>query len=296
MTSAIASRVTSSWVGPMPPQTTTASAWSSISRIARDHPAEVVADLAVLHRVDADGRELLTDPRGVRVDDLAEQQLGADRQDVSSHSWTPASRGGRCRSPEMIVNATATQRMRELQRVHVLRPAGARTPRPRASGARPSTCRAGGPAARCRAVPPRTGRSDTKISRAAISATGHPPDVAAGQQRDEPADGEELVGERVEERAGPGGAVAPRDPAVDAVGAREHEPERDREPGRALALDEDQRRDREEQPGDRDEVRRASRPRPARTASSARRASSRRLARARPPPWRGRRGPGPRPR
>ena len=99
MTSAIASRVTSSWVGPMPPHTTTASADASISRIAVDHPAEVVADLAVLHRVDPDRSELLADPRGVGVDDLAEQQLGADREDVSSHSWSPASPGARCRGP-----------------------------------------------------------------------------------------------------------------------------------------------------------------------------------------------------
>ena len=86
MTSAIASRVTSSWVGPSPPHTTTASAFSSISRSAAIIAAEVVADLAVLHRVDADRGELLADPARVRVDDLAEQQLGADREDVSSHS------------------------------------------------------------------------------------------------------------------------------------------------------------------------------------------------------------------
>ena len=64
-----------------------------------DHPAQVVADLAVLHRVDADRGELLADPRGVRIDDLAEQELGADREDVSPHSRPPASPGGRCRSP-----------------------------------------------------------------------------------------------------------------------------------------------------------------------------------------------------
>ena len=50
-----------------------------------DHPRQVVADLAVLERVDAHRRELLADPRAVRVDDLAEEQLGADRQNVTPH-------------------------------------------------------------------------------------------------------------------------------------------------------------------------------------------------------------------
>ena len=40
---------------------------------------------AVLVRVDARRGELLADPRAVRVDDLAEQQLGPDRQDFTSH-------------------------------------------------------------------------------------------------------------------------------------------------------------------------------------------------------------------
>ena len=52
---------------------------------ALHHAVEVVAHLAVLVRVDADGGELLADPRAVRVDDLAEQQLGADGEDVTPH-------------------------------------------------------------------------------------------------------------------------------------------------------------------------------------------------------------------
>ena len=62
---------------------------------------------------------------------------------------------------------------------------------------------------------------------------------------------EELVGERVEERAGTGGAVAAREPAVEPVGAREHEPERDGEPRRPVVDDEEQRGHREQQARDR---------------------------------------------
>ncbi len=57
---------------------------------ALHHACEVVAHLAVLARVDPHRGELLTDPGTVRVDDLAEQQLGADGEDVTPHGW-PAS-------------------------------------------------------------------------------------------------------------------------------------------------------------------------------------------------------------
>ena len=46
------------------------------------------------------------------------------------------------------------------------------------------------------------------------------------------AEHEDLVGERVEERAGPGRAVAPGQAAVDAVGDAEHDPDAEREPRR----------------------------------------------------------------
>ena len=45
----------------------------------------VVADHAVLVGVDARRRELLADPGAVGVDDLAEQQLGTDRKNFTSH-------------------------------------------------------------------------------------------------------------------------------------------------------------------------------------------------------------------
>ena len=64
--------------------------------------------------------ELLADPRAVRVDDLAEQQLGADRQHVTPHrpSMGPrcASRGGRCRDPRSPSSATANHRMMSCER------------------------------------------------------------------------------------------------------------------------------------------------------------------------------------
>ena len=52
----------------------------------REHDAlEVVADLGLEVTVDPRAGELLADPAGIRVDDLAEEQLGSDRQDFSPH-------------------------------------------------------------------------------------------------------------------------------------------------------------------------------------------------------------------
>src|SRR4029079_15894512 len=66
---------------------------------ALHHAVEVVADLAVLTGVDARHRQLLADPGAVGVDDLAEQEVGADGQDVTPHrvppSWLPAPGAGR---------------------------------------------------------------------------------------------------------------------------------------------------------------------------------------------------------
>ncbi len=62
------------------------------------HASQVVAHLAVLVTLDARRRELLADPGTVGVDDLAEQQLGADRQDLTPHA-SPANRCGECRTP-----------------------------------------------------------------------------------------------------------------------------------------------------------------------------------------------------
>ncbi len=53
-----------------------------------DDAGLVVADRAMLERVDARRRELFPDPRTVRVDDLTEQQLGADREDLTPHLVT----------------------------------------------------------------------------------------------------------------------------------------------------------------------------------------------------------------
>jgi hypothetical protein len=53
-----------------------------------EHALDVVADGRVAVDVDADLREPCRDPRGVRVDALAEQQLGADRDELSLHGST----------------------------------------------------------------------------------------------------------------------------------------------------------------------------------------------------------------
>src|SRR5439155_16866775 len=48
-------------------------------------PVQVVADLGLEERVDPGEGELLADPGRVRIDDLAEQQLGPDGYHLASH-------------------------------------------------------------------------------------------------------------------------------------------------------------------------------------------------------------------
>ena len=105
MTSAIASRVMSSWVGPRPPHRMTASLRSSARRIDGDDAPEVVPDLGLEVRVDAGERQLLADPGRVAVDDLAEQQLGAYGDDLAAHACVPSSfciRRALCRRGERL--------------------------------------------------------------------------------------------------------------------------------------------------------------------------------------------------
>ena len=68
-----------------PAATITASLRSRADLQRLDDAVEVVADLGLEVRVDAGQRELLADPRRVGVDDLAEQQLGADGDDFTAH-------------------------------------------------------------------------------------------------------------------------------------------------------------------------------------------------------------------
>ncbi len=56
----------------------------------------VVADDPMLVGVDPRRRELLADPGAVAVDDLPQQQLGADREYLTSHVVAPSVRRGRC--------------------------------------------------------------------------------------------------------------------------------------------------------------------------------------------------------
>ena len=53
------------------------------------HAREVVADLDLEVRVDTGQGQLLTDPGRVGIDDLAEQQLGADGDDFAAHAGLP---------------------------------------------------------------------------------------------------------------------------------------------------------------------------------------------------------------
>ena len=105
----MASRVMSSWVGPRPPHTITASARARASRDGVDDALVVVAHLGLAQVLDAVQGQLLADPRGVRVDDLAEQQLGADGDDLAAHRPTISAAG----CPAVVAQAAA-------RAVHVL--------------------------------------------------------------------------------------------------------------------------------------------------------------------------------
>src|SRR5262249_2103974 len=110
----------------------------------RGHPPEVVAHLAVLVGIEARRGEVLTDPRAVGVDDLAEQQLGADREDVNAHvARSRTDRPGtRCGPLPGARPARATARWAHR---------GPATPRSQPPGTArwPSTCRGDAPATRC---------------------------------------------------------------------------------------------------------------------------------------------------
>ena len=125
MTRAMASRVMSSWVGPSPPHTITASARSTRLVDDRHHPVEVVADLGLAERVDAGQRQLLADPGGVGVDDLPEQQLGPDGDHLAAHRGTVPAR----RLWEAPVTRPPAGRLRSGRRGSPAR-VGGRTPSP----------------------------------------------------------------------------------------------------------------------------------------------------------------------
>ena len=263
ITSAIASRVTSSGVGPSPPHTMTASARSRSSRRHCDHAVEVVADLAVLAGVDAGGRELLADPRAVGVDDLAEQQLGADREDVTPHPAAFASglaaRLALAADHDVEARTPPTARPRTTAGCRGTSPtrtwAAAARRRRRGTGRTPSTCRACAPAARCRAGPRTTGTSETPTSRTVtMSTAAHEKSPLMPSAKNPPstrnlsASGSRNAPERVVPSRR---ASQPSRPSV--VVSTNHSDTVSH--ARALVDDEQQRGDREDEPGDGDEVR-----------------------------------------
>ena len=67
----------------------TTSERSSACWTGRAEPAHVVADVGDEEEVDAEARELLGQVLRVRVEDLAEQQLGSDGDNLSLHWLKP---------------------------------------------------------------------------------------------------------------------------------------------------------------------------------------------------------------
>ena len=199
---------------------------------------EVVADLAVLARVDAGLRRAARRSRSCwcrRSGRAAARCRWRGRHTASVPPSAPAAR--RRRWPLMTMSSP-----RRPTRSRPRTTAGCRGTSPsctwaatarrrrRGTGRTPSTCRAGAPGARS----PRRAANDRYIEIADLAhGDDHhrgPREVAVDPEREEPAEHEELVGERVEERAGARGAVASREPAVEPVGGGEHEPQRHGEP------------------------------------------------------------------
>ena len=89
MTSAIASRVMSSWVGPRPPHTMTPSLRASAVRKASTIRSWLSPTAWWKCESDAERGQVLTQPLRVGVGDLAEQELGADRHDLDPHVAQP---------------------------------------------------------------------------------------------------------------------------------------------------------------------------------------------------------------
>ena len=113
MTSAMASRVMSSWVGPRPPQTMIPSLRASAVRKASIDALVVVAHRLVEVRGHPGRGQVVAQPGRVGVGDLAEQQLGADRHDLDPHALglpgRPGGRPVRYWTPVARVRAAATQ-------------------------------------------------------------------------------------------------------------------------------------------------------------------------------------------
>ena len=95
----------SSWVGPSPPHTITRVGPAERLAHGADDPVVVVADLRLEDVLDAAQRQLLADPGRVGVDDLPEQQLGADRHDlgpVAGHLAGARPRGEPGAGPDVL--------------------------------------------------------------------------------------------------------------------------------------------------------------------------------------------------
>ena len=107
--------------------------------------------------------------------------------------------------------------------------------RPSSTARTPCTCRAVARAARSPRRPAIDRYSEMPNSRTAMSSDRPPREHAAVGEHGQAADHDQLVGDRVEERARPRRAVAACEPAVETVGRGDREPERDRRPRRAVA-------------------------------------------------------------
>ena len=89
ITSAMASRVMSSWVGPEPTADDDPVAAGQRGAEGQHDPLVVVPHRLVEVGGHADGGQVLPQPLRVGVGDLPEQQLGADRHDLDPHAGQP---------------------------------------------------------------------------------------------------------------------------------------------------------------------------------------------------------------
>ena len=254
ITSAIASRVTSSGVGPSPPHTMTASARSSSSRRHCTMRPRLSPTLRCSQRVDADGRraarrstELLVSTiwpssNSVPIARTSHRMVGALRPLDARAAETMS-------TPETTDSATANHSTRVVERGPRHTWAEEHDADREELEERLPLAERDGPAARCRASRRTTGTPRCPTSRAATMTTAIHEKSPVDPEGDEAPEHQELVGQRVEERARARGAVAAPASRRGRRWSAEHEPQRDGEPRRALVDDQQQRRDGQDQAG-----------------------------------------------
>ena len=246
ITSAMASRVMSSWVGPRPPHTITASARASASSSAatmrsrlspttcpwvRSMPASASCSPSQAELVSTIWPSSSSVPTATTSQRTRPSSARRARADLQARTPPEAV----ARLPSIRYCAPRAERQRHGQPQH-----GRRQPRlvlghggqqRQADGHRLDDGLDLGPVrGRHREAAPSPVRAEHRDAELADGdeRDRQPPEAVGGDQRPHRPEHQRLVGQRVEEGARAGGAVAAGQVAVDAVGGGQHDPDRER--------------------------------------------------------------------